>query len=213
MPVNMEIYSKCSEQFFPLDKRDMEEKEESGKNNRKRMFLRRVYLDESYEKIEEFSKKSFVGSFIINGVSHSCNISVEHEEKYLEKEREILSVFSNNDIEWQVLYTPYSRRFFNLYMEGIPENTDLKKLKEIHVNYREYTGNVHENYFLVSNIQEKSILLDKAKEKSIDGVDCTASNGMLISANSVFPTILTAKTLSLISNSTGTSYAIMFLDI
>ena len=169
MPVNIEAYSKCSEQFFPLDKKDMEEKEESGKNNRKRVFLRKVYLDESYEKIEEFSKKSFSGSFLINGVSQSCSISVEHEEKYLEKEREILSVFSNNDIEWQVLYTPYSRRFFNLYVEGMPANTDLKKLKEIQVNYREYSENIYEDYFLVSNIQEKSILLDKAKEKSIDG--------------------------------------------
>ena len=50
------------------------------------------------------------------------------------------------------------------------------------------------------------------KEKSMDSVDCTASNGMLVPALSVFP-ILTASTLSIISNATGTSYAIMYLDI
>jgi hypothetical protein len=169
IPVNMEIYSRCSDQFFPLDKEDTEEKEENGKVDKKKVFLRRIYLDESYEKTEEFRGKSFLGSIIINGVSHSCNISVEQEKKYLWKEKEILNVFNKNDIEWQVVYTPYSRRFFNLYAEGVPENTKTKELKELKINYEEYGKNVYEDYFLVSNIQEKSILLDKAKGKSIDG--------------------------------------------
>ena len=69
---------------------------------------------------------------------------------------------------------------------------------------------ISDRKFMIANTGAQPMYF---KEKSIDGVDCTASNGMLISANSVFPTILTAKTLSLISNSTGTSYAIMFLDI
>lgn len=51
------------------------------------------------------------------------------------------------------------------------------------------------------------------KEKAFDGVDCTAANGMIVPANSVFPQILTATLLSLISNATGTSYTIMYLDM
>lgn len=51
------------------------------------------------------------------------------------------------------------------------------------------------------------------KEKAVDNVDCTATNGMVVPANTVFPQVLTAQTLSLISNATGTSYAILFLDI
>ena len=69
---------------------------------------------------------------------------------------------------------------------------------------------ISDRKFMVANTGTQPMYF---KEKLIDGVDCTVSNGMLIPANSVFPTILTAKTLSLISNSTGTSYAIMFLDI
>jgi hypothetical protein len=49
------------------------------------------------------------------------------------------------------------------------------------------------------------------KEKN--GVAATASNAMLCPANTVFPQILTASTLSVISNATGTSYAIMYLDM
>lgn len=51
------------------------------------------------------------------------------------------------------------------------------------------------------------------KEKSIDGVDCTAANGFLLPANTVFPQVLNAVTLSVISNATGTTLAIMILDI
>lgn len=62
--------------------------------------------------------------------------------------------------------------------------------------------------FMLSNTGAQPMYF---KEK--DGVAATASNAMLCPANTVFPAILTAGTLSVISNATGTSYAIMFLDI
>ena len=169
MPVNMELYSRYADTFFPLDKKDAEEKEETLKRSSNRVFLRKIYLDEEFDKIEEFKKRSFRGSVELDGVSYNCNINVEYEEKYLAKENEILSVFNRNDIKWQVLYTPYSRRFFNLYADRLPENIKSDKLSDIRINYGEFTKNVYEDYFLVSNIQEKSILLDKAKGRTIDG--------------------------------------------
>ena len=51
----------------------------------------------------------------------------------------------------------------------LPDNIGFDKLGEVKINYGEFTESVHENYFLVSNIQEKSILLDKARGKTIDG--------------------------------------------
>lgn len=51
------------------------------------------------------------------------------------------------------------------------------------------------------------------KEKEIDGVDATDANSMIIPANTVFPVILTAANLSFISNVTGTTLAIMYLDM
>lgn len=62
--------------------------------------------------------------------------------------------------------------------------------------------------FMLSNTGAQPMYF---KEKN--GVAATASNAMLCPANSVYPAILTADTLSVISNATGTSYAIMFLDI
>lgn len=69
---------------------------------------------------------------------------------------------------------------------------------------------INSKKFMISNTGAQPMYF---KEKSIDNVDCTAANGMLVPANSVFPQVLTAKKLSLISNVTSTSYAILFLDI
>ena len=169
MPVNIEIYNKYSEIFFPLDKKDIEKKEEILKRSGNRVFLRKIYLDEDLGRIDEFKKQSFRGNLKLNGTSYNYEISVEYEEKYLNQEKEILSVFGKNGIKWRVLYTPYSRRFFNLYVSMLPDNIGFDKLGEVKINYGEFTESVHENYFLVSNIQEKSILLDKARGKTIDG--------------------------------------------
>lgn len=62
--------------------------------------------------------------------------------------------------------------------------------------------------FMLSNTGAQPMYF---KEKN--GVAATASNAMLCPANTVFPVILTASTLSVISNATGTSYAIMYLDM
>lgn len=64
--------------------------------------------------------------------------------------------------------------------------------------------------FLLANTGAQPLYF---KEKAFDGIDCTAANGMLVPANSVFPVNLTAMMLSLISNATGTSYTIMYLDM
>jgi hypothetical protein len=62
--------------------------------------------------------------------------------------------------------------------------------------------------FMLSNTGAQPMYF---KEKN--DVAATASNAMLCPAGTVFPVALTADTLSLISNATGTSYAIMFLDM
>ncbi|OCZ54313.1 hypothetical protein [Dehalobacter sp. TeCB1] len=64
--------------------------------------------------------------------------------------------------------------------------------------------------FMIANTGAQPLYF---KEKAIDSVAATAANSMLVPANTVFPQILTAQTLSLISNATGTSYAIMVLDM
>lgn len=69
---------------------------------------------------------------------------------------------------------------------------------------------VNNRKFMLANTGAQPLYF---KEKSVDNIDCTAANGMLVPANSVFPQVLTAQMLSLISNATGTSYAIMYLDM
>ena len=64
--------------------------------------------------------------------------------------------------------------------------------------------------FMISNTGAQPLYF---KEKDVDNTDVTALTGFLIPANTVFPVILTASNLSLISNATGTTAAIMILDI
>ena len=73
-----------------------------------------------------------------------------------------MSIFELNDLDWKVLYTPYSRRFFDVYIEEIPENITLEN-SEINVNYSEYKDDIFEDYFLAWNIEEKIVLVDKAR--------------------------------------------------
>jgi hypothetical protein len=62
--------------------------------------------------------------------------------------------------------------------------------------------------FMLSNTGAQPMYFKEKNE-----VAATASNAMLCPAGTVFSAVLTADTLSVISNATGTSYAIMFLDI
>lgn len=64
--------------------------------------------------------------------------------------------------------------------------------------------------FIISNTGAQPLYF---KEKTIDSLNATASNGFLVPANTVLQIILTASTLSIISNATGTSASILILDM
>ena len=70
------------------------------------------------------------------------------------------------------------------------------------------TVNVGARKFMISNTGAQPLYF---KEKN--SVDALATNAMLCPANTVFPVVLTATTLSVVSNATGTSYTIMYLDM
>jgi hypothetical protein len=67
---------------------------------------------------------------------------------------------------------------------------------------------INSRKFFISNTGAQPLYF---KEKN--GVDASATNAMLVPANSVFPAALTASTLSVVSNATGTTYAILTVDI
>ena len=74
----------------------------------------------------------------------------------------------------------------------------------------EQTVEISGKTFMISNTGAQPAYF---KEKAVDAVAATASNAMLIPANTVFPTQINARTLSVISNSTGTTLAILILDL
>ncbi|MCK9602114.1 MAG: hypothetical protein M0R06_23920 [Sphaerochaeta sp.] len=64
--------------------------------------------------------------------------------------------------------------------------------------------------FMIANTGAQALYF---KEYSEDETAVTATNGMLVAAGTVCPVVLTAITLSIISNASTTGYAILFLDI
>jgi hypothetical protein len=64
--------------------------------------------------------------------------------------------------------------------------------------------------FMIANTGAQPLYF---KEYSEDSVAATAANGMLVAAGTVCPIVLTATTLSIISNASTTGYAILYLDI
>ncbi len=159
VPVNMEELEEHKEMLFPMIGSDI--KPDDNKE-RKNVFFRRIYLDISYENIEKFEQGKLKAELNLGGKHYKLDVYSKRYEKYCEKEEEFLSVLELNNQEWEVLYTPYSRRFFELYLKDVPE--EIKDhLDEITVDYEKYSSNVYENYFLAWNIEEKSVLADKIK--------------------------------------------------
>ena len=77
-------------------------------------------------------------------------------QKYCEKEEEFLNVLELNKKEWEVLYTPYSRRFFELYLKDVPE--EIKKRMRSQMNPAEMRSrgtHVIENDGTILQLQER----------------------------------------------------------
>ncbi len=83
----------------------------------------------------------------------------------MNKEKELLEVFESNNIDWEVLYTPYSRKFFEIYIKNIHDIN----IEDIELDYGKYTENIYENYFLSWNLEEKEVLSDHITSKSNEG--------------------------------------------
>ncbi len=86
----------------------------------------------------------------------------------MEKEKEVLRVFKLNSIDWKIQNNLYHRRFFELYIENLPEEIGYKELKDIEVDYEEFQNEVYENSFLVWNIMEKDVLMDKLRNDVLE---------------------------------------------
>ena len=158
-PTNKADLEEHEDLFFPMYKEDIKGRSEKDKS----AFLRKIYADLDYFDLKKILNKKFIGEVQIEGESHKFDVYLIFDNKYLEKEEEFFKVLNLNNLPWEVLYTPYSRRFFNVYIENLPENLDMKKIKEIKIDYEEYSDYIFEDHFLAWNVEEKSVLVDKIR--------------------------------------------------
>ena len=173
VPVNYKEYLEIDEMLFPLFKEDSDEysgnyKKDIPKEGQEKGVFRRIYLDVEFHEIEKFKNKVFKAELEIQGRKYQFKVRARQIEKYQEKEKEILRVFKLNRITWKIQNTLYNRRFFELYIENLPEEINYKELKNINVDYENYGNAVYENAFLVWNIMEKDILMDKLKNDILE---------------------------------------------
>ena len=159
VPVNIKNLEEHSRSIYPMILEDIKSKKATDKKN---VFYKKIFADLEYQELEKISKKTFIATLKSGDNIFEVKLYLKQDTRYLEKEKELLSIFELNDLDWKVLYTPYSRRFFDLYIEEIPENITLEN-SEINVNYSEYKDDIFEDYFLAWNIEEKIVLVDKAR--------------------------------------------------
>ena len=167
-PLNKEKLEEYKEMLFPMIGNDIKSDKYTEREN---IFFRRIYLDTGYDNIKKFEQEKLKAELTLGGKLYKLDIYSKRYQKYCEKEEEFLNVLELNKKEWEVLYTPYSRRFFELYLKDVPE--EIKNhLDEIIVDYGKYGDNIHENYFLAWNIEEKSVLADKIKSDASKQTYC-----------------------------------------
>ena len=159
VPVNKEELAAYEKMIFPMDNigKESASQKEGGK-----IPFRRIYLDADYDTLNDFQKSELKAEVIIDGKIHKLDIYCEKYDGYCQKEEELLKVLELNSLEWEVLYTPYSRRFFDIYLKNAPEKI-LENPDEIRIDYGKYRAYVYENYFLAWNLEEKNVLADKVR--------------------------------------------------
>ena len=162
VPINIEKLEEYKEMLFPMISNDIKTDENNKSRERKNVFFRRIYLDTDYDNIRNFEQEKLKAELTLDGKLYKLDIYSKKCEQYCRKEEEFLNVLELNSQEWEVLYTPYSRRFFEFYLKEVPE--EIKDhLDEIKIEYGKYADYVYEHYFLAWNIEEKSVLADKIK--------------------------------------------------
>lgn len=164
VPINKKNLEEHGRSIYPVILEDTKSKKTDDKKD---IFYKKIFVNSEYRELEKLSKKIFYATLKSGDRTVDIKIYLKQETRYLEKEKELLSIFELNNLDWKVLYTPYSRRFFNLYITEIPENMTLED-SEVIIDYSEYRNDVFEDYFLGWNIEEKSVLVDKARADLYD---------------------------------------------
>ena len=164
VPINKKNLEEHKRSIYPVILDDIKSKKIEGKND---VFYKKIFADLEYSKLEKLSEKIFYAKLKSEDRTVDIKLYLKQDTRYLDKEKELLSIFELNDLDWKVLYTPYSRRFFNLYVAEIPENMTLED-SEVIIDYSEYRNDIFEDYFLGWNIEEKSVLVDKARADLYD---------------------------------------------
>ena len=87
----------------------------------------------------------------------------------------------------------------------------IKEIKVVSVGTTATDVAVNSKAFIIANNHATQSLY--FKEKAVDGVGCTTSNGFLLPANTVLDKVLTAETLSMIASGASTDVRIMYVDM
>lgn len=166
VPVNKEELENYKETLFPVLNDDIRviKKDKKKKTD---IYLTKIFLDMNYKEIENF-KNHKLSAKLKNGNNYGLEVYAVQCQDYVEKEKELAEVFESNNIDWEVLYTPYSRRFFEIYAKKNSYEINYDNA-DIEIDYGKYTENIYENYFLAWNIEEKEVLADQISVENIKG--------------------------------------------
>lgn len=162
VPVSKEELNSYEDTLFPVLSDDV--KEIKSNEKKEDIFLKKVFLDMNYKEIQDF-KNYKLKIKTKNNSTQNVDLYMVHCSGYIAKEQELLEVFKSNNINWEVLYTPYSRKFFDIYMKTNYAESNID-IENIRIDYGKYSEKVYENYFLAWNLEEKAVLADQISVES-----------------------------------------------
>lgn len=97
--------------------------------------MKSCYISLSYSKIEELieNTREYTGFFIDDrGDRYEFKYYLEYNSSFVENERKLAEFYYLNNIEWIGVYSPFSRKVFNIVVKELCFLTeDLEKIKEI----------------------------------------------------------------------------------
>ena len=120
---------------------------------------KRIFITDSYDKIQKLDGKKLKGSINVKGETYSVDFVLKHDTELIKKFELMYDVFSLNSIKWKTYNSPYARKAFILKVVDFDENIYnlIDGTEQIIIEKEELKEKWIEDHTLIWNIKETTI--------------------------------------------------------
>lgn len=120
---------------------------------------KRIFINDSYDKIQELDGKKLKGSINVKGEVYSVNFMLKHDIELIKRLEFLYDVFSLNSVKWKTYNSPYVRKAFVLKVIDFDESiyNSIDGTEEIVIEKEDLKEKWIEDHTLMWNIKETII--------------------------------------------------------